>query len=133
MAEISQLRDQVSKDAKNLQLQSVTGREIELLSKTQQMNLITENTLKSMRNSISRENSNVYLQMDCQVQSAKKREADAIEFEQLVDEEFAKKPIDDGLFNPDRSQDFGSTQIDNFEKLTDYNNFVSYDFSGKFD
>lgn len=45
------------------------------------MNLITENTLKSMRNSISRENSTVYLQMDNKVQSAKKREADSIEFE----------------------------------------------------
>ena len=38
-----------------------------------------------MRNSISRENSSVFLAMDSQVQSAKKREADTIEFEQLVD------------------------------------------------
>ena len=35
MAEITQLRHQVARDAKNQSFESVTGREIELLSKTQ--------------------------------------------------------------------------------------------------
>ena len=52
-----------------------------------------------MRNSIARENSNVYMAMDSQASASAKKD-DSLEFEQLVDQDFAKKPInDDGFFN----------------------------------